>query len=161
MENIEETKQKSDLFSDIINFLENKEKQVEEVNEIRIIEYELDYNAKRYIQVNLKKNEALIYTYDPKFKFENVNEEKLLDYTFKVNEGLTYTFIEVDLDALGFRYKSSASYPENLSLFPVVQFLLELHDNQFPKAREFLKDIGTMQVQNHGDFARAFMDFIK
>ena len=110
-------------------------------NHTIIFEYELPFTAHRYIQIDLSKNTLLIYTYDPRFSFDISCKEILYNIAACINEEMTFSNVEIDMQSLNFRYKSSQIFPDDALLGPLLEAFTKIHNDQFEAVREQLSTL--------------------
>ena len=125
------------LSSMILNFLNSYQLQQVKRDNIHFIEYETNYQTKRFIQIDEDNNHIVVYTFDDQPVLKNIPEEVALRLLAAMNYILPQTSIEMDTKNYTFCYKSSQTFPSQESLLPVFERFLQQHDAHFGIIKKF------------------------
>lgn len=125
-----------------------------------VIEWGMENGVYRTIKVDSRKSCVIVYTYVKGTSINEENQEKNMFFTAHVNEGLSVTGLELDLDHSQYRYKSSQAFPGRVDPTEVLNYFLALHDKHFPILREYIIKLQGADVKPL-ECAQEFLESIK
>ena len=125
----------------ILSLLQEQEKQVTKTGSgCDVIDYSLPYSAMRQIRIDNQRNYVLVYTYDNAMVVNIEEKDKVMLYAAHVNEGLSLTGLELNLERCQYKYKSSQAFPQHADPTEVVRYFIRLHDGHFPTLRSNINE---------------------
>ncbi|OMJ74055.1 hypothetical protein SteCoe_27108 [Stentor coeruleus] len=126
------------------------------------IDFDIKGGSKRDIKLDMAKNYLIIYTTNHILKLENHDDkDRVLFFVAHINEGLSLTGLDFNVDSGEFRYKSGQSFPRNSDFSRVLRYFNELHDAHFDKLQESIINFLHQRTLDPLESAKAFLNKIK
>jgi hypothetical protein len=127
------------------------------VDNCELIEVSLTDTVRRQIKLDVGRSYLAVYTYDQQLRSERrENIDKLLQFVASINEGLSLTGLDYNLETTEFRYKSSQCFPKGVDFEPVLRFFYDLHDKHLPFLVHNIQNF----LSNHFDPTTPAKDFL-
>lgn len=127
-----------------------------------LMDFEITGGSIREIKLDIAKNYLIIYTSNQTLKLENHdNRSRVLFFVAHINEGLSLTSLDFNVESGEFRYKSGQSFPRNSDFSRVLRYFNDLHDAHFEKLQESILNFLHDKTLDPLESAKAFLNKIK